>query len=426
MNSTHCEAQVKGDSDKRGAMDLAVIGACSLAYLLDGIVFTILGPMAPDLARALSLSNVQLGQTFSANLIGQCIGLVFFPLIGHRASHRLIIVSTLCGFGIFQAASGLAMDAGQLFWLRLVTGFFLGGSLPSCLAMTTAAAPPHRRGLAITILFTGYAIGSTVAGFVPVLFANLGGWRVAMAAVGVVCLVFALVAWPWLRDPQPEQTVDTHQEGAMRAVAALFRPPYLLGTIALWILFISLLTLSYCLFSWLPILLVQVGHEADLAAMSVSIFSFGGIVAALVVGLLIDRFGAKPVLSTFLALAAVLLFSIGQLLATASTGVLLTLLAICGFFALGAYGGINVVLAGFYAPPLRALGIGVTKSVSRVGTVLAPIMIGVALSAGVAETRVMALFALPAVFSLLALMLIAAPKRDTSGRISRMVAEERA
>lgn len=221
MNSTHCEAQVKGDSDKRGAMDLAVIGACSLAYLLDGIVFTILGPMAPDLARALSLSNVQLGQTFSANLIGQCIGLVFFPLIGHRASHRLIIVSTLCGFGIFQAASGLAMDAGQLFWLRLVTGFFLGGSLPSCLAMTTAAAPPHRRGLAITILFTGYAIGSTVAGFVPVLFANLGGWRVAMAAVGVVCLVFALVAWPWLRDPQPEQTVDTHQEGAMRAVAVL-------------------------------------------------------------------------------------------------------------------------------------------------------------------------------------------------------------
>ncbi|MBO9580388.1 MAG: MFS transporter [Sphingobium sp.] len=407
-------------------MDLAVIGICSFAYLLDGIVFTIMGPMAPEVARALSLSNVQLGPIFSANLIGQCLGLVLFPLISHRTGHRPIVLGTLVGFGIFQAASGLAAGAGQLFWLRLITGFFLGGSLPSCLAMTAAAAPAHRRGLAITILFTGYAIGSTAAGLVPALFANLGGWRVAMAAIGAACLLFALIAWPWLRDPQTEfPTGIAAPHGALRGVIALFRPPYLLGTIGLWVLFISMLTLSYCLNSWLPIMLVQVGRDPALAAMSVSIFSFGGIVAALGVGLLIDRFGARPVLGSFLALAAVLLFAIGQLLATASTALLLALLATCGFFALGAYGGVNVVLAGFYAPQMRALGIGVTKSVGRVGTVLAPIMIGLALNAGVVETKVMSLFALPAALAALALMLIAAPKHDRTAGVSRTGPEER-
>lgn len=397
-------------------MNIPVIAICSIAYLLDGVVFTVMGPAAPEVAKDLALSNTQLGPIFSASLVGQCLGLVLFPLIGHRTGHRPIVIGTLVGFGIFQAASGLAASAGQLFWLRLLTGFFLGGSLPSCLAMTTAAASAHRRGLAITILFTGYAIGATAAGLVPALFVNMGGWRAAMAVVGLVCLGFAAIGAFWLREPQVEAQTGPATApaptSAMRGVTALFRPPYLLGTIALWVLFISMLTLNYCLNSWLPIMLAQVGRDPALAAMSVSIFSFGGIVAALGVGLLIDRFGAKPVLGSFLALAAVLLFVIGQVLASASTGFLMTLLVVCGFFALGAYGGVNVVLAGFYAPPVRALGIGVTKSVGRVGTVLAPIMIGLALTAGVAETKVMSLFALPATLAALSLMLVAAPKHD--------------
>lgn len=425
MKTSHAAEHLNSDPGKDGAMDMTVIGICTFAYLLDGIVFTIMGPVAPDVAQALSLSNAQLGPIFSANLIGQCLGLVLFPLIGHRAGHRPIVIGTLIGFGLFQAVSGLAANAGQLFWLRLVTGFFLGGSLPSCLAMTTAAAPFHRRGLAITILFTGYAIGSTAAGLVPALFISLGGWRVAMAAVGLACLAFAVVVWATLREPRAEQATSLQPpESAMRGVVTLVRPPYLLGTIALWILFISMLTLSYCLNSWLPIMLVQVGREPGLAAMSVSIFSFGGIVAALIVGLLIDRFGAKPVLGSFLVLASVLLLVIGQVLASASTSVLLGLLVVCGFFALGAYGGVNVVLAGFYPPPQRALGIGVAKSIGRVGTVLAPIMIGLALTAGLAETRVMSLFALPAGLAAVALLLIAAPKHDKSTGAGAIKAKE--
>ena len=51
---------------------------------------------------------------------------------------------------------------------RLVTGLFLGGCLPSCLALVTTSAPEKRRGLGIMVLFTGYGLGATVAGVVPV------------------------------------------------------------------------------------------------------------------------------------------------------------------------------------------------------------------------------------------------------------------
>ena len=182
----------------------------------------------------------------------------------------------------------------------------------------------------------------------------------------------------------------------------------------LWLLFVAMLTISYCLNSWLPILLVEVGRDESLATISVSIFSLGGIVAALGIGLLIDRFGAMRTLISFVVTSAVLLFVVGQMLASASTELLLVLLGACGFFVLGAYGGVNVVLASFYPESLRAVGIGWAKSVGRIGTVIAPVLIGIGLSAGIAETTVMSLFALPALVAAGTLGVIALSARRAS------------
>ena len=128
--------------------------------------------------------------------------------------------------------------------------------------------------------------------------------------------------------------------------------------------------------------------------------------------MLIDRFGPTRVLVTSLTVASLLLLVIGQVLASASVPMLMLLLILAGFFALGAYAGINVVLASFYPHHLRALGIGLTKSIGRVGTMIAPIMIGIALDAGVQQTLVISLFAVPAILAAGALVVIAATRRD--------------
>jgi len=79
---------------------LVLTGLCSLVYFLDGLIHSILGPLAPDMARSLQLSNAQLGPIFSANLAGQCIGLVTLPLLSNRMSQRAIVLLCLIGFGI--------------------------------------------------------------------------------------------------------------------------------------------------------------------------------------------------------------------------------------------------------------------------------------------------------------------------------------
>ncbi|HEY6924298.1 MAG TPA: MFS transporter [Steroidobacteraceae bacterium] len=395
---------------------LLLIAICALVYFLDGLVHSILGPLAPEIARSLQLSNAVLGPIFSANLVGQCLGLIVFPALAARAGQRAIVLISLVGFGLAQSSTALADSGTSLFVWRLITGVFLGGCLPSCLALVTAAAPSKKRGLAIMILFTGYGLGATIAGLVSTAFADLGGWRMATVAVGAICLITAVFAWIWLKESPP--TADDGESPPESAAAAkpsaflIFSSRYLLGTLMLWLLFICMLTISYCLNSWLPTLLVEVGRDERLAAISVSIFSLGGIIAALGVGLLIDRWGAMRTLLSFLVLSTALLFIVGQVLASASATTLLVLLAVCGFFVLGAYGGVNVVLASFYPAHLRAAGIGWTKSIGRIGTLVAPMTIGAGLSVGMAHTTIMSLFSVPALLAVVSLMVIALTTRS--------------
>ena len=388
---------------------LMLTGICALVYFLDGLIHSILGPLAPEIARSLHLSKAQLGPIFSANLGGQCIGLVVFPLLAARAGQRAIVLICLAGFGLAQSATALSGSAAELIVWRMITGVFLGGCLPSCLALVVAAAPARRRGLAIMILFTGYGLGATVAGLVAAAFSGLGGWRAAMVAVGGVCIVAAIFAGLRLRETPSNKSGAAQTTAATRAgpgALLILSPRYIVGTLMLWLLFIFMLTISYCLNSWLPTMLVEVGRSERFAAMAVAVFSFGGIVAALFVGILIDRLGAMRTLLSLLAMSTVLLFIIGQVLASASAAMLMALLVACGFFVLSAYGGVNVVLASFYPDSLRAIGIGWAKSVGRFGTLVAPMLIGAGLSAGIAETTIMSLFAIPAGLAALSLMVI--------------------
>ena len=404
MAITRAVGPLPADAPRAAAASIAV---CTAIYLLDGLIHTILGPLAPDIARTLTLGKAELGPIFSSNLIGQCLGLVLFPPIASRFGHRPTVTLAVVGFGLGQCASALADSGTSLFAIRLVTGVFLGGCLPSCLAIVSEQAPPERRGVSILVLFTGYGFGAAMAGVVAAGFASFGGWRVAMVAVGLLSLAAAAATWLWLREPAPNEAgAEPPGQPARLAALQIVGRRYWLGTLMLWLLFVLMLTISYCLNSWLPIMLVDAGFGESFAALSVTIFGFGGAIAALGVGLLIDRFGAMPVLIGFLALAAAALFATGRVMGMASAGTLSVLLGAAGFFSLGAYGGVNVVLSGYYPAPLRATGIGWAKSVGRLGTVIAPILIGWALAAGMPGTTVMSLFAIPAVLAAFALVAI--------------------
>jgi AAHS family 4-hydroxybenzoate transporter-like MFS transporter len=390
--------------DKR---TLVLIALCSLAFFLDCLIPAMMGPLAPAIAQTLHLSRTELGAVFSANLVGQCVGLVTIPLAAGRFGHRNIIIWTTLGFAIFQALTMFVTDRDMLVASRLITGVFLGGALPSCIALVTRGTPVSRRGIAIMLLLTAFGLGGAAAGFLASLFLEGNDWRFAFAVTGGASLLSALACWCWLIEPASSELHGAPDTGEpRRRLMDIVSPPLLGGTLLLWLMFICALTIYYCLSSWLPTLLTDIGRSPQLAAYAVGSYTSGGVISGLIIGPLIDRFGSQRILSLFFALAAVLLFAIGQGIASLSDAYLLALLASCGFFMLGAYGGLNVVLADYYPAPLLAIGVGYAKSAGRLGTILPPVAIGYALSQGIKAETLISLFALPAIFVVFALLLI--------------------
>jgi AAHS family 4-hydroxybenzoate transporter-like MFS transporter len=387
--------------------NLILIALCSLTFFLDCLIPAMMGPLAPAIAQSLQLSRPELGAVFSANLVGQCVGLVTIPLAAQRFGHRNIIVWSTIGFAISQGLTTFVADREALVASRVVAGVFLGGALPSCIAAVTQATPMARRGLAIMLLLTAFGLGGAAAGFLGSLFVNDADWRLAFAVTGIASLLAGLVCWRWLAVPASRDSLETAGSLApAHRLMDIVSPPLLAGTLLLWLMFICALTIYYCLSSWLPTLLTDLGRSPQLAAYAVGSYTSGGVISGLIIGPLIDRFGTRRVLSLFFGLAAVLLFATGQGIDKLSDAYLLTLLAASGFFMLGAYGGLNVVLAEYYPVSLLAIGAGYAKSAGRLGTVLPPLAVGYALSQGMRPELLVSLFALPAVVVVLALLLI--------------------
>jgi AAHS family 4-hydroxybenzoate transporter-like MFS transporter len=386
---------------------LLLVGVCSLTFFLDCLIPALMGPLAAPIAKSLSLSRTELGAIFSANLVGQCLGLMTIPLLARRVGHRAIILWTTLGFGLSQTLTMFVVDRDTLVASRFITGVFLGGALPSCVAAVTQGTPPARRGIATMLLFTAFGLGGAVAGFLASLFVEGGDWRYAFGYTGGACLVAVLVSWRWLKEPpsEPEPARDSRPAGSRRLME-IISPPLLGGTLLLWLMFVCALTIYYCLSSWLPTLLVDIGRSPKLSAYAIGSYTSGGVIAGLLIGPLIDRFGAHRILSLFFAIAAVLLFIIGRSIESLGDTPLLVLLATCGFFMLGAYGGLNVVLAAYYPPDLRAVGVGWAKSVGRLGTILPPVAIGYGLSQGMGAQTIVSAFAVPAFLVMAALLLI--------------------
>ncbi len=381
-----------------------LIALCSLCYLLDSLSNSIMGPLGPAIAKALHLSLPDLGAVFSANLAGQSIGLIVIPMFQSAIGARRIIIFCTACFGVLQIASGLAQDGEQLIALRFLTGAALAGPLPLCLALAAEAVPPRRRGASIMTLFVGYSLGNVAAGLLPEAFPGPSGWRATLCLAGGACIAATIAEVIWLREPAVHRPIPQTRASSppWRQIALqnpawrLFSPGRVLGTLLIWAVFVCALIVSYCVNTWLPSLLSGTGRSAALSATSVSAFATGGLAAAFVVGWLIDLLGAVRVLTGFFLSAALCLFVIGRSLVQLSDHLLVAWLAAAGFFMLGGYAGINVLVADYYPAPLRAAGAGWAKSVGRLGSLLAPLMIGVALARGGSEQAVMALFALPA------------------------------
>jgi AAHS family 4-hydroxybenzoate transporter-like MFS transporter len=393
------------DRQPVGAFQIKLILTCAAVLFLDGFDTTSIGFVAPSLAKEWGLTKGALGPVFSAGLFGLMIGALLLGPLADRIGRKKIIIFSTLAFGLGTLATAFVQDVNTLLAIRFLTGLGLGGAMPNTIAMTSEFSPRRRRATMVMVMFCGFSAGAALGGLLAAALIAPFGWRSVFVVGGLAPL--ALVPILALRLPESVRFLALTGEANARVAALLglispkatfppatrfvvhepgltgipvlhlFRAGRTLVTLLLWVVFFMSLLDLYFLTNWLPTVLNDLGASVSAAAAIGSSLQVGGVVGALALGSIIDRFSFRALaLVYFMAVFAV--GAIGQL----GHSVVFITMAIfaAGFCMVGGQIAANALAATFYPTSIRATGVGWALGIGRVGSIIGPLVGGMLLT----------------------------------------------
>ena len=419
------------DEQKVSLFQIRIMVLCALAALLDGFAAQMIGYVAPSVAREMHLSPAALTPIFAWGLAGLMLGALIFGPVADRVGRKPVIVACTLFYGLICLATAKADSGTSLAILRFLAGLGFGGVMPNAIALTAEYAPERRRGTMITIMFCGFPVGASIAGFAAVPILPVFGWRGVFVLAGVMPMLLVPVLILLLPEsirhlvihgakpervrkllarmnPQLKFGSDTnfvvHEERAPGiSVVHLFRQGRALPTILLWIGFFMSLIDIYLLTSWLPTVFHNAGITLSLAVIATAVFQGGGVAASLVLGSFVDRFGAYRVLTSTYFLGAVCVALLGYSHSVPA-------IMVCTFFAgvgvIGGQTGANALAASFYPTYIRSTGVGWALGIGRIGSIVGPVFGGIMLSLHLPLTTVFLAGAVPSLVGSAAIFLM--------------------
>ncbi len=388
--------------DERGlsAFQIRVLVWSVLMALIDGYDIGAIAFAAPHLVASWHIPRSALGPVLSASNIGVLFGSALFGFIGDRYGRKTALIGANVLFGVLTVAAAYSTDLTQLFWLRLVAGFGIGGVIPNLVSINAESAPRNLRATLAIIAAGCVPMGGALAGFVSAALVPHYGWPLLFQVGGIAPLALALVAIFALPESVKYMALHESQRRRMAALVKAIRPDqpvpdnarfviedeqqsptnpiYLfrnglwLITPLAWLLFALNLMGFFFLISWMPTLLTAAKLPPATAALAAALMQVGGTVGALTLCWWLQRHRFLAIAIMFV-LAVPVVGAIGFAGLT-STAALLTVTFIAGFLVLGIQTGINVVGAMIYPTSLRASGSGWELGIGRFGSIVGPLV----------------------------------------------------
>jgi putative MFS transporter len=374
-----------------------VVGS-GIGWALDAMDVGLISFVMAALAVQWSLSPTELSLIGSIGFVGMALGATLGGLLADRFGRRQVFALTLLIFGLATGAAALSWSVGALLVFRFLIGLGLGAELPVASTLVSEFAPARLRGRIVVGLEAFWAVGWTLAALIGYLVVPRSddGWRWALA-LGALPALYAVVVRRGLpesvrflelrgRVEEAEAAVRRFESAAgvapvpsppparqeIPSPAALWGPGTRGRTAALWTVWFCVNFAYYGAFIWLPTLLVESGFSL--------VRSFGfthqitkaqqpGYAAA---AFLIERWGRRPTLATFLVGSAV-----GAALFSAADGESAVLVTgmVLSFFNLGAWGALYAVTPEVYPTALRATGAGAAAGFGRIASIVAPLCV---------------------------------------------------
>ncbi len=372
-----------------------------VGWALDAMDVGIMSFVLVAIGEQWALSTGERSLLGSIGFAGMAVGAALGGLLADRIGRRQVFALTLLVYGLATGASALAGGLVVLILLRFVVGLGLGAELPVASTLVSEYAPARIRGRIVVILESFWAVGWIAAAVVGLLLvpASDDGWRWAFA-IGLVPAAYALYVRARLpesvrflerrgRHDEAEAAVRVFEESAGVAaplqgataapaadapkvrVRALFAGTLRRRTVALWLTWFGVNFAYYGAFTWIPTLLVADGFSMVRSFGYTLVITLAQLPGYAVAAWLIEVWGRRAVLVSFLAGSAVAAFGFGQ--AGSVPAILVAGIAL-SFFNLGAWGALYAVTPESYPTSVRATGAGSATAFGRIASILAPLV----------------------------------------------------
>jgi MFS family permease len=353
--------------------------AAGLGWMLDAFDVMLYSLVLATLMREFGMSKGTAGLLNTLTLVASAIGSLIFGVLADRFGRRRMLSLSIVTYSLFTFACGFSTTVTTLAVLRFLLGLGMGGEWNSGAALVAETWPSAWRGRALGIVQSSWAIGYALAALVAGVVLSRANWRWVFF-VGVVPAL--VTVWIQHDVPEPEvwkaQVRKTRSErGSQNAARWRDSLPRLIALLAMntfgmfaW----------WGLFTWIPAYLglpaAQGGRDFQLlgvASFLVALNLVGMLPGYLLFGILADRYGRKPMLVSYLALAAILVPWFAAARRPANVFVAASLVA---FFGTGFFTGSGIVGSELFPTAIRATALGATYNVARGLSALAPLAIG--------------------------------------------------
>jgi putative MFS transporter len=391
----------------RWHLNLALLAA--VGVLFDAADFALFGAALPPIAKEFGLGPAQAGLLATIGLIGAFLGALFWGTISDYIGRRTSFFATVGIFTVFTALTAATWNLLSLGIFRFISNLGLGGTIPVSLTITAEFMPSRIRGRVSSSVLAAFPLGLALAAGLSLWLIPQFGWR-ALFAVGIAPAVMLLFVRRYMpesvrylisrgRLQEAERTVEMIERSALGqrgegtqkiavspevnvrqgvTVFELLARGRRKTTVLLWIVSFCFFWSSNGILFMLPTILTQRGiplSQAISFALVQGIFGFFGYT---ICGFLIDRFGRRPVLFLYFFLGAFF-----HLWFALSSGVwMYVAIAFVGWVNPGVYGPTGVYVGELHPTHLRATAVGWFFGIGRIGSFLAPTVVGLMLANG--------------------------------------------
>jgi MFS transporter, DHA1 family, inner membrane transport protein len=364
--------------------ETALLLILALVQFTNIVDFMIIMPLAPVLKEKWGISSAEFSRLVSFFSIGAFISAMACIAFVDRFDRKKVLMIVYAGFTLGTFLCGLSQTYHQLLGARFLTGLFggIGGSV--ILSMVGDYIPQERRGQAMGILMTGFALASVVGVPGGLWLAGNYQWHTPFIILACLCtVVFALAIFL-----VPSFTGHL-KNGVVKQTAYAIIKNVFSDVNKRWALLLSsLLLMSH--FSIIPFLSdffinnLKLNYKIDIPLVYVC----GGLLSVFsspLVGRLSDKYGRLKVFTILTFLAMIPLLAIPNI---STSNIWLILPITCTLFISGSRMIVSSAqVTGTASPQERGSFMIVNSSISQLATAVISI-IGGAIVSNDGEKRV--------------------------------------